>query len=154
MPSLLTCIVAKKMGDPHSEDHFAVRRYAAKLTAGVVQRFAASYTSLKPRAIKTLIKALLDFDHPFATHYGAISGLHALGKEGIQVVLIANAQMYIQAVDQKVQLLADQMETDGADSPAIVQRDALKCKEAFKVLPSSLDTGLISKLMLWVARPR
>ena len=133
MPSLLTCIVAKKLGTPGAEEQFEVRQYAAKLTAHVVHRFSSSYTSLKPRAIKTLIKALLDFDHPFSTHYGAIVGLHALGKEGIQVVLIANAAMYIQAVDEKVQLLSNEMETAEKESAAIVQRDAMKCKEALKV---------------------
>ncbi|WBW75462.1 SAGA complex/transcription factor TFIID complex histone H4-like subunit Taf6 [Schizosaccharomyces osmophilus] len=95
MPSILTCLVAKRLGnDPHNHDHYALRDLAAYLLGIVCNRFGNVYYTLKPRVTRTVLKAFLDNTKPYTTHYGAIIGLKTMGKEAIRVLLVPNIKVY------------------------------------------------------------
>ncbi|KAH3673602.1 hypothetical protein WICPIJ_009719 [Wickerhamomyces pijperi] len=112
IPSILTLLIAKRIGenkkdsgnkdqqeagqDPGSNNnnnnnnHFAVRDYAASLLEHVCQKFCKSYTTLKPRVTRTLLKAFLDSNKPVGTIYGSLIGLRIMGSEVIRLTLLGN----------------------------------------------------------------
>ncbi|KTW32645.1 TATA-binding protein-associated factor TAF6 [Pneumocystis jirovecii RU7] len=95
IPSILTCLVAKRLGEnAASQDHYALRDLSASLLGLICQRFGDVYHTLKPRITRTLLKAFLDNKKPFTTHYGAIIGLATMGKEVIRVLIMPNIKIY------------------------------------------------------------
>lgn len=100
IPSILTLLIAKRIGesndgkdsneDNDNSNHFAVRDYAASLLEHVCQKFSKSYTTLKPRVTRTLLKAFLDSNKPIGTIYGALIGLRIMGNEVIRFTLLGN----------------------------------------------------------------
>ncbi|KAG4301913.1 hypothetical protein PCANB_002047 [Pneumocystis canis] len=95
IPSILTCLVAKKLGEnAMSQEHYALRDFAASLLGLICQRFGDVYHTLKPRITRTLLKAFLDNKKPFTTHYGAIIGLSTMGKEVVRVLIMPNIKIY------------------------------------------------------------
>lgn len=133
MPSILTCLVAKRLGDPTknpSRETYALRDFAASLLALVLQKFSTSYSTLKPRITRALLKAYLDNKKPFTTHYGAITGLRVVGREVVRTLLVPNLKIYGDMVLQPV--FSDEWTGD------ISQKDdAEKCLEAIIVRVSS-----------------
>ncbi|TYH21093.1 hypothetical protein ES288_A04G015000v1 [Gossypium darwinii] len=79
MPSIITCLVAKRLGNKFTENHWELRNFAAKLVASICKRFGHVYHNLQPRVTRTLLHAFLDPTKTFPQHYGAIQGLAALG---------------------------------------------------------------------------
>jgi len=97
MPSILTCLVAKRLGDPSrstTKETYALRDFAASVLSLVLDRFSASYSTLKPRITRALLKAYLDNKKPFTTHYGAITGLRVMGKEVVRSLVVPNLKIY------------------------------------------------------------
>lgn len=127
MPSILTCLVAKRLGDltkSTSRDTYRLRDIAASLLSLVLQRFSGSYSTLKPRITRALLKAYLDNKKPFTTHYGAITGLRVMGKEVVRTLLLPNLKIYADMVLQPA--LSDEGDISQRD-------DAEKCLEAIIV---------------------
>jgi len=129
MPSILTCLVAKRLGDPNRstpKETYALRDFASSLLSLVLKRFSTSYSTLKPRITRALLKAFLDNKKPFTTHYGAIIGLTVMGKEVVRTLVVPNLKIYSE------HLLQPALSDDGD----IAQRnDAEKCLEAIMVVP-------------------
>ena len=127
MPSILTCLVAKRLGDPSKSSisqTYALRDFAASLLSLVLQRFSASYSTLKPRITRALLKAFLDNKKPFTTHYGAITGLRVVGKEVVRTLVLPNIKIYGEMV----------LQLAFSDEGDISQReDAERCLEAIFV---------------------
>ena len=71
MPSVVTCMVAKRLCKNVEEDHWSLRDDAANTVAFICAKFGAAYPSIQPRLTRTLLRALLD-TKPLSTHYGAI----------------------------------------------------------------------------------
>jgi len=97
MPSILTCLVAKRLGDPSrstTKETYALRDFAASVLSLVLDRFSASYSTLKPRITRALLKAYLDNKKPFTTHYGAITGLRVMGREVVRSLVVPNLKIY------------------------------------------------------------
>jgi|SRR5579862_577608 transcription initiation factor TFIID subunit 6 len=97
MPSILTCLIAKRLGDPlrsTAKETYALRDFAASVLSLVLQRFSASYSTLKPRITRALLKAYLDNKKPFTTHYGAITGLRVMGREVVRTLVVPNLKIY------------------------------------------------------------
>jgi len=97
MPSILTCLVAKRLGDPSRStrrETYQLRDFAASLLKRVLERFSASYSTLKPRITRALLKAYLDNKKPFTTHYGAIVGLTMMGREVVRTLVVPNLKIY------------------------------------------------------------
>src|SRR3981189_1231023 len=97
MPSILTCLVAKPLGDPSKstpKETYQLRDFAASLLKRVLDRFSTSYSTLKPRITRALLKAYLDNRKPFTTHYGAIIGLSMMGREVVRTLVVPNLKIY------------------------------------------------------------
>src|SRR5271156_1454345 len=97
MPSILTCLVAKRLGDPNRsspKETYALRDFASSLLSLVLKRFSTSYSTLKPRITRALLKAFLDNKKPLTTHYGAVAGLCVMGRETVRTLLVPNLKLY------------------------------------------------------------
>lgn len=104
MPSILTLLLAKRIGPlvKDSEDvlksQLAVREFAAVLLEHVIKIYGSSYSTLRPRVTRTLLRALLDSSKPVGTHYGALLGLKNMGPEVIKLVLVGNLKVWCKLV--------------------------------------------------------
>ena len=102
MPSILTCLVGKRLCANPTEDHWTLRNTAANIIATICQRFGSSYMNLKPRISKTLLHAFLDASKPLTTHYGGIVGLTALGTHTVQVLILPNISAYMKLLQPEL----------------------------------------------------
>ena len=146
MPSVVTCLVAKKLGGEPSEqnDHCALRERAAETMALVCAKFGEQYPTIQPRITRTLVKALLDPAKPLATHYGAVVGLAALGPRVTRLLILPHLRQVLETLEP---MLAegeeDERQTrknEGADEDAAKsaektrrrRRDARRVHDALK----------------------
>ncbi|EGV66184.1 histone H4-like TAF Taf6, SAGA complex subunit [Yamadazyma tenuis] len=109
MPCILTLLLAKNIG-PNVKDfndengksalkrNLAVREFAAILLKHIIVVYGSSYSTLKARVTRTLLRALLDSSKPIGTHYGALLGLKNMGNEVIKLVLIGNLKLWYNSV--------------------------------------------------------
>jgi len=121
MPSILTCLVAKRLGDPSrstAKEVYALRDFAASILSLVLQRFSTTYSTLKPRITRALLKAYLDNKKPLTTHYGAITGLRVMGREVVRTLVVPNLKIYGEMLLQ----------------PALTEGDASQKLDAEKVM--------------------
>ncbi|WVZ75297.1 hypothetical protein U9M48_023367 [Paspalum notatum var. saurae] len=119
MPSMITCIVAKRLGHRLSDNHWELRDFSANLVASVCRRFGHVYHNLQNRLTKTLIHAFLDPAKSLTQHYGAIQGISALGPSAIRLLLLPNLVAYMQLLEPELQLEK--------------QKNEMKRKEAWRV---------------------
>ena len=70
IPVLLTCIVAKQLGNVAEEDHWSVRDLAATAMSLLLEKFGEAYPELLSRVSSQLLRGLLDPTKPLTTHYG------------------------------------------------------------------------------------
>lgn len=95
MPSILTLLLAKKLGGTQTSDSIeaatdflektnALRDFAASLLDYVLKKFPEVYKSLKPRVTRTLLKTFLDTNRVFGTYYGCLKGITVLESESIR----------------------------------------------------------------------
>lgn len=98
MPSILTLLLAKKLGgapvnnSPEEVREFlektnALRDFAASLLNYLLKKFPQIYKSLKPRVTRTLLKTFLDSNRVFGTYYGCLRGISVLEAESIRFFL-------------------------------------------------------------------
>ncbi|KAK9673835.1 hypothetical protein RND81_12G192800 [Saponaria officinalis] len=119
MPSILTCLVAKRLGSRFSDNHWELRNFTASLVATICRRFGHVFDTLQPRVTRTLLHAFLDPTKAFPQHYGAIQGLGALGPNVVRHIILPNLLPYMQ-------LLEPQMQLEG-------QKNEIKRQEAWRV---------------------
>jgi len=96
LPALLTCLVGKKLCAHNSEDHWALRDFAARIIARICARYGTAYATMQPRILRTLVHAFLDPQKPLTTHYGAVVGLTALGSSVVESLLMPNLLFYVE----------------------------------------------------------
>ncbi|KAJ2726770.1 histone H4-like TAF Taf6, SAGA complex subunit [Coemansia sp. Benny D115] len=113
IPSLLTCLVSKKLSESPSEDHWALRDGAAKQIAEICQQFGHAYHTLQTRIARTLLRAFLDPRKPLTTHYGAITGLRNLGVNIIKVLVLPNIKAYMSLLDVEMAKDNPQLQMEG-----------------------------------------
>ena len=107
LPPVLTCIVAKVLGESPREDHWALRALAARVAADICGKFGQhknmqvrrrprddDWSRKQIRLTRTLIGALLDGHKSLATHFGAVTCLHALGPAVVDAVLLEQLPLY------------------------------------------------------------
>ncbi|KAJ3158730.1 hypothetical protein HDU86_002695 [Geranomyces michiganensis] len=110
IPNILTCIVAKRLcDDPTTQDHWALRRYAALLASHICTTYGVTYQSLQPRVTKTLLRAFIDPVKPLSTAYGGLLGIKALGEEAVRILLVPNLPMF----GERIKAVLDEMDEDG-----------------------------------------
>lgn len=129
VPSVLTCLVGKKLGapapSPHSDlpngvhhhqaplipEHYALRDLAASVLQALTRpNFISATPTLQPRLARTLLKHLLAPKlRPLGCYYGAIRGLAKMaGAEGVQLLLLPN----LKALDPVYQETLDSAEDE------------------------------------------
>jgi transcription initiation factor TFIID subunit 6 len=101
MPTILTVLVAKRLSPP-DQDHWSLRRRAAKLVARIFREHGAKYPSIQPRTTRTLLKASLDPLKPRVTHFGAVVGLGELGRETVRMLVLPSIQAFGVALEQEL----------------------------------------------------
>ncbi|CAG8534418.1 6629_t:CDS:10 [Ambispora leptoticha] len=136
IPAVLTCLVSKRLGLRSTEDHWSLREHAAKIIAEIIKRYGPAYHTLKPRITKTLLRALLDPNKSFSTHYGAIVGLSALGPEVIKILMLPNIKTY-----------GDFIRTQNESGDTIAKGEADRCLQAIMDALDKLIEDLSSRKM-------
>ena len=101
MPSILTCVVAKRLHTHASDNHWAVREAAACVVATICSRYSSEYQKLQTRVTRTMVDAMMDPSRPLTTHYGAIACIAALGVHAIDTLIIDNVKAFMAIVDKK-----------------------------------------------------
>ncbi|MED6143027.1 hypothetical protein PIB30_002849 [Stylosanthes scabra] len=104
MPSVVTCLVAKRLGSRLADNHWELRDYTANLVASICKRFGHVYSNLQSRLTKTLVNAFLDPKKAMTQHYGAIQGLAALGPNVVRLLLLPNLEPYIRLLEPEMLL--------------------------------------------------
>ncbi|KAJ2001487.1 histone H4-like TAF Taf6, SAGA complex subunit [Coemansia thaxteri] len=119
IPSLLTCLVSKRLCERYTEDHWSLRDSAAEQIAEVCRQFGQSYHTLQTRIARTLLRAFLDPTKPLTTHYGAIVGLTKLGVSISKVLVLPNIKAYMSLLDAEMAKDSNhQLINDGAHCQA------------------------------------
>ncbi|KAI9185779.1 hypothetical protein LWI28_010560 [Acer negundo] len=104
MPSIITCLVSKRLGNRFTDNHWDLRNFTANLVASICKRFGHVYHNLHPRVTKTLLHAFLDPTRLLSQHYGAIQGLAALGPSTVRLLILPNLEMYLQLLEPEMLL--------------------------------------------------
>lgn len=104
IPSIITCLVAKRLGKRISDNHWELRNFTANLIASICKRFGHVYHNLQPRVTRTLLHAFLDPTKTLPQHYGAIQGLAALGPSVVRLLILPNLEPYLQLLEPEMQL--------------------------------------------------
>ncbi|KAF7815899.1 transcription initiation factor TFIID subunit 6-like [Senna tora] len=103
MPSIITCLVAKRLGNRLSDNHWELRNFSANLVASVCKRFGHVYHNLQSRVTKTLLHAFLDPTKSLPQHYGAIKGIAALGSRMVRMLILPNLEPYLHLLEPEMQ---------------------------------------------------
>jgi len=103
MPAIMTCLVSHNLcSNQKKDDHWSLREFAAQLISLICSRYGEAYATLQPRIAKTVLRAFLDPLKPMPSHYGAVLGLGALGRESVRVLLIPNVKPYGQLLQTQL----------------------------------------------------
>jgi transcription initiation factor TFIID subunit 6 len=86
--------LSKQLCENPSDDHWTLRKYAARLIAHICQRFGETYEHLQARISKTFHKAITDPQCPFTTQFGALHGIMNLGPLVMEILLFPNLTKY------------------------------------------------------------
>ncbi|XP_030453337.1 transcription initiation factor TFIID subunit 6-like isoform X2 [Syzygium oleosum] len=127
MPSIITCLVTKRLGNRLTDNHWELRNMSASLVASICKRYGHVYHNLQPRVIRTLVHAFLDPKKSLPQHYGAIKGLAALGPSVVRLLIIPNLEPYLQLLSSEL-LLEN-------------QRNEIKRLEAWRVYGALLSAA-------------
>ncbi|CAH2033389.1 unnamed protein product [Thlaspi arvense] len=95
MPSVITCLIAKRLGKRLSDNHWDLRNLAASTVASTCKRFGHVYHNLLPRVTRSLLHTFLDPTKALPQHYGAILGMVALGLNVVRFVVLPNLEPYL-----------------------------------------------------------
>jgi transcription initiation factor TFIID subunit 6 len=141
MPSVVTCLVAKKLGGEPSDldDHCLLRERAAETMALVCAKFGEQYPTIQPRITRTLVKALLDQTKPLATRYGAVVGLAALGPRVTRLLILPHLKQVLETLEPMLLEGEEESKTDSKTDAAKSEekarrrrRDAARVHDALK----------------------
>lgn len=100
MPSVLTCIVAKRLSENLEKDnHWQLRVLASKTVAEICERYGEEYATLQPRVTATLQKGLKATQSPLPTIFGALVGLSSLGPRVIESVVCPELDRIVQRAE-------------------------------------------------------
>ncbi|XP_077238315.1 TATA BOX ASSOCIATED FACTOR II 59 [Tasmannia lanceolata] len=104
MPSVVTCLVSKRLGNSLVDNHWELRDFTANLVASICKRFGHAYANLQPRVTRTLLHCFLNPTKALTQHYGAIQGLAALGTKVVHLLILPNLEAYLQLIEPEMLL--------------------------------------------------
>ncbi|KAK4491758.1 hypothetical protein RD792_002533 [Penstemon davidsonii] len=143
MPSVMTCLVAKRLGNKFSDNHWDLRNFTANLVSSICKRFGHVYHNLQPRVTRTLLHAFLDPSKALPQHYGAIQGLAALGPNVVRLLVLPNLEPYLRLLEPEMQLEKQKNEMKRHEAwlvyGALVRAAGLCMHDRMKLLPSLLS---------------
>ncbi|KAL0362882.1 UNVERIFIED_CONTAM: Transcription initiation factor TFIID subunit [Sesamum calycinum] len=143
MPSVMTCLVAKRLGNKFSDNHWDLRNFTANLVASICKRFGHVYHNLQPRVTRTLLHAFLDPSKALPQHYGAIQGLGALGPNVVRLLVLPNLEPYLRLLEPEMQLEKQKNEMKRHEAwlvyGALMRAAGLCMYDRLKMLPSLLS---------------
>ncbi|CAH0487472.1 unnamed protein product [Peronospora farinosa] len=102
IPAILTCVLGTQLCENPADDHWALRKYAAKLVAHICERYGEKYANIQARVSKTYHKAITDPVCPFSTQYGALHGMLFLGPLVMESLLFPNLEGYYRRLEPAV----------------------------------------------------
>ncbi|XP_010522376.1 PREDICTED: transcription initiation factor TFIID subunit 6 [Tarenaya hassleriana] len=102
MPSVVTCLVSRKLGNRFADNHWELRDFSANLVALICKRYGHVYSTLQSRLTKTLVNALLDPKKALTQHYGAVQGLAALGHNVVRLLILPNLEPYLKLLEPEL----------------------------------------------------
>ncbi|KAG0343586.1 hypothetical protein BG004_005194 [Podila humilis] len=138
MPTVLTCVVGKRLGESPQEDHWTLRSTATNILLSICSKYGSSYHTLQPRVTRTLLRAFLDPEKPLTTHYGAILGLTRLGNEVFKTLVVPNLKTYSSLIEPGLED-ENAMEEDHVNNDLALRRnEARHCMNAIVVGLNSL----------------
>ncbi|KAJ2579059.1 histone H4-like TAF Taf6, SAGA complex subunit, partial [Coemansia sp. RSA 1836] len=148
IPSLLTCLVSKRLCESYTEDHWSLRDGAAEQIAEICQQFGQSYHTLQARIARTLLRAFLDPTKPLTTHYGAIVGLTKLGVSITKVLVLPNIKTYMALLDAEMEKRDNQqLVNDGVHcQAALINAMRALAKDCDDIEPVGLTSSQKHKL--------
>eukprot|EP01133_Synstelium_polycarpum_P016865 gene16865-20050_t len=149
MPSILSCMVGRKLCASPTDNHWRLRDYVAELVSTICKKFGDTYPLLQGRITKTLVKCLHDTTKPLTSHYGAIVGLTALGRQSIQFLLIPHIPKYNKLIDHKLKVLEADLNNHPNDRNKYETVNQTKY-ETSKVLDSLVIA--IGQFLSWVSK--
>ncbi|KAL7601157.1 hypothetical protein Lser_V15G24934 [Lactuca serriola] len=102
MPPVVTCIVARRLGNRIADNHWELRDFSANLVATICKRFGHSYGDLQTRLTRTLHKSFSDRKQTLTQHYGAIQGLTALGPHVVRRYILPDLESYLGFLEEMI----------------------------------------------------
>lgn len=98
LPTILSCIVARRLYMKPRENHWKLRDYSARILQDICIKYREKYPNIQTRVTKTLLDAFRDPKKSLTTHYGAIMGLSCLGKHVVDGLLFPHVGDYMNLV--------------------------------------------------------
>ncbi|XP_034925063.1 LOW QUALITY PROTEIN: transcription initiation factor TFIID subunit 6-like [Populus alba] len=155
MPSIITCLVAKRLGNRFSDNHWELRNFTANLVASICKRFGHAYHNLQPRIMRTLVHAFLDPTKSLPQHYGSIQGLAALGPGVVRLLILPNLEPYLLLLEQEMLLEKQKKEIKRHEAwqvyGALTRAAGLCMYDRLKMLPGLL---IPPSLAIWKSNGR
>jgi transcription initiation factor TFIID subunit 6 len=98
VPPVLTCLIGRRLGPEGSEnlaEQYKLRDIAASLIGQMASKYGSSSIQLRPRLARTCLKIFLDPSRTLNEHYGAITGILAIGgADGVRSLILPNIKAY------------------------------------------------------------
>jgi transcription initiation factor TFIID subunit 6 len=95
---VLTCLIGRRQGSESHDElqaQYQLRELSASLIGTIAKKYAKSSHQLRPRLARTFLKYFLDPVKSLPVHYGAISGLSAVGgPEAVRQLIIPNLKAF------------------------------------------------------------
>lgn len=93
LPAVISCVVCNQVClRPDSDNHWALRDFAARLAANICKNFSTTQNNIQPRVTQLYVRALADDRLSLATKYGVIAGLGELGPEVIKACILPHVK--------------------------------------------------------------
>lgn len=155
MPSIITCLVAKRLGNRFCDNHWELRNFTANLVASICKRFGHAYHNLQPRIMRTLVHVFLDPTKSLPQHYGSIQGLAALGPSVVRLLILPNLEPYLLLLEQEMLLEKQKNEIKRHEAwqvyGALTRAAGLCMYDRLKMLPGLL---IPPSLAIWKSNGR
>ncbi|XP_076957413.1 transcription initiation factor TFIID subunit 6-like [Bidens hawaiensis] len=143
MPPVMTCLLAKSLGNKLTDNHWELRNFTANLVAFICRKFGYGYNDLQLRVSRTLLHSFLDPAKAFPQHYGAIKGITALGSNAVRLFLLSNLDPFLQYIEPEMQLEKQKNESRRHEAwrvhGALMYAAGLCVYNQLKMIPSLLS---------------
>lgn len=148
LPAVLTCLVAKRLGERGDSGHWEVRDCAAGVAHSLCVKYGDPLHNLQPRIIKTLVKAFRDSSKPMTTHYGAVVGLAAMGHLTVREVLVPALQPCLATLLPLLEKEDCSGSTQGQAAAGAAQKHG-DANKLFGALQSAIAAALLTQDATW-----